>query len=175
MHRAWPVIWVAALLLLSVPAAAAVGLTINATPREPRIGDPVILSGTVTGIKTIAVYLFVTGPGLDPRGVTLDNLNIPTGRGLFTTAPVNMEDGTWSYTWDTSVIIGTMTPGTYTVHVVASPVQRIKAGEGDTASVQVSFLPEPVNTEGAPLDPAIPVAACVAAILFVSGTGRLRK
>ena len=69
-------------------------MTIDATPKDPRIGDTVILSGRVTGINTIAVYLFVTGPSLDPRGVALDNLNIPAGRGLFTTAPLNMENGT---------------------------------------------------------------------------------
>ena len=54
----------------------------------------------------IAVYLFITGPGLDTRGVTLENLNIAAGRGLFTTAPVNLSNGCWTYQWDTSVILG---------------------------------------------------------------------
>jgi len=91
-------------------------------PQQVHIGDVVTLNGTITGITTIAVYLFVTGPELDERGVTLDNLNIPAGRGLFTTAPVNMNDGSWTYSWDTSVILGTLNPGTYTVYVESSPL-----------------------------------------------------
>ena len=149
----------AAVFALRVPVAGAIGLTIDATPNDPHIGDTVTLTGTVTGINTIAVYLFVTGPGLDPGGVTLDNLNIPTGRGLFTTAPVNMENGTWSYSWDTSVIIGTLKPGNYTVHVVASPVERMRFNEGESASVDVTFLPPPVTEPETPLDPVLPVAA----------------
>jgi hypothetical protein len=161
-------------LALAVPVAGAIGLSINATPDSPRVGDTVMLSGTVTGINTIAVYLFVAGPGLDPRGVTLDNLNIPTGRGLFTTAPVNMENGTWSYTWDTSVIIGTLKPGKYTVHVVASPVERMRFNEGESDSVDVVFLPPPVTESETPLDPLMPVAAFgIAGLLFLGA--RLKK
>ena len=102
-------------------------------PQQAHIGDVVTLNGTVSGITTIAVYLFVMGPDLDTRGVTLDNLNIPAGRGLFTTAPVQMNDGTWTYTWDTSVILGEMRPGKYTVYVVSSPVDRLRYVAGDFA------------------------------------------
>jgi hypothetical protein len=174
MQMAWPVSLVA-ILLLTTPVAGAVGLTIDATPREPLIGDTVMFSGSVSGLKTIAVYLFVTGPGLDPRGVTLDNLNIPTGRGLFTTAPVNMENGNWSYAWDTSVILGKLMPGNYTVHVVSSPVERLRFSEGESASVPVTFLPGPLNPAGAPLDPVLPLAACgIAGILLLCGGIRKR-
>ena len=175
MHRVWPFLFVAAMFALSVPVAGAIGMTIDATPKNPPVGDTVTLNGTVTGINTIAVYLFVAGPGLDPGGVTLDNLNIPTGRGLFTTAPVNMENGTWSYSWDTSVIIGTLKPGKYTVHVVASPVQRMRFNEDESASVDVTFLPPPVTEPETPLDPVLPVAACgIAGILFL-GAGLKRE
>jgi hypothetical protein len=148
-------------------------MTIDAMPKDSRVGDTVTFSGTVTGINTIAVYLFVTGPALDPRGVTLDNLNIPTGRGLFTTAPVNMENGSWSYTWDTSVILGTLKPGNYTVHVVASPVERMRFNEGESASVGITFPPPLANQARAPIDPVLPMAACgVAGILFLgAGSG----
>jgi hypothetical protein len=106
---------------------APVSLTLAAHPAEARIGDTIVLNGTVTGINTIAVYLYVTAPGLDPRGVALENLNIAAGRGLFTTAPVRMGEGTWSYDWDTSIVVGNMQPGTYTVHVVTSPLDRIRS------------------------------------------------
>jgi hypothetical protein len=63
---------------------------------------------------TIAVYLFIVGQDLHPPGVILDNLNIPAGRGMFTTAPVNMGTGNWKYDWDTSLILGNLKPGNYT-------------------------------------------------------------
>ena len=66
MHRVWPLLLVAAVFTLTVPVAGAIGMTIDATPEEPRIGDTVTLFGTVTGINTIAVYLFVTGPVSTP-------------------------------------------------------------------------------------------------------------
>ena len=144
MCRVWSLLLVAAVSVLTVPVTGAIEMTIDATPVELPVGDTVTLYGTVTGINTIAVYLFVTGPGLDPRGATLDNLNIPTGRGLFTTAPVNMRNGNWSYSWDTSVILGTLKPGNYTMHVVTSPVERMRFSEGESASVDVTFLPPQV-------------------------------
>jgi hypothetical protein len=173
MHEVWALLLGAALVVLIAPASGAIGLTINTTPAEPHIGDTVTLTGTVTGINTIAVYLFVTGPGLDPRGVTLDNLNIQTGRGLFTTAPVNMENGSWSYVWDTSVIIGTLKPGQYTIHVVASPVERMRFNEGESAAAAVTFLPAEVTPAETPLDPVLPMAACgIAGLLVLAGMRR---
>jgi len=175
MHRLWPFLFVAAVLVLAAPVAGAVGVTIDTTPKDHHIGDTVTLFGTVTGINTIAVYLFVTGPGLDPRGVALDNLNIPAGRGLITTAPVNMVNGTWSYKWDTSVILGTLKPGNYTVHVVASPVERMRFNEGESASVGVTFLPPPETEPETPLDPVLPGVACgIAGMLFL-GAGLKRE
>lgn len=159
MHRVSLLVLVAAVITLIVPVGGAIGLTVNATPVQPAVGETVVLTGTVTGYKTIAVYLFVTGPGLDPHGVTLDNLNIAAGHGLFTTAPVNMQSGTWSYTWDTSVIIGTLKPGNYTVHVVLSPVERMRFSEGESSSIDVMFLPPPVTEAETPLEPLLPVAA----------------
>jgi hypothetical protein len=175
MRRVWPLLLVMLIPVLAAPVAGAIAITIDATPKDPYIGDIVTFSGTVTGINTIAVYLFVTSPGLDPRGVTLDNLNLPTGRGLFTTAPVNMENGTWSYKWDTSVILGTLKPGNYTVHVVTSPVERMRFSEGESASVGVTFLPPRVTEPETPIDPVLPFAACgIAMILFV-GAGLKRE
>jgi hypothetical protein len=173
MRRVWPLLFAAAVFALSAPVAGAIGMTIDAAPKDPRIGDTVTLSGTATGINTIAVYLFVTGPGLDPSGATLDNLNIPAGHGLFTTAPVNMENGNWSYSWDTSVILGTLKPGNYTVHVVASPVERMRFNEGESASIRVTFHPPLLTEPATPLDPVVPVAALgIATILLLCARTR---
>ena len=150
------------------PVAAATVLTISATPHQVHIGDVVTLNGTVSGITTIAVYLFVIGPDLDTRGVTLDNLNIPAGRGLFTTAPVQLSDGSWTYTWDTSVILGEMKPGIYTVYVVSSPVDRLRYVSGDYATAEVEFLASDKPAAEIPLEPVIPVIAVgVGAVLGI--------
>ena len=141
------------------PVAAASVLTISASPQQAHIGDTITLNGTVTGITTIAVYLFVIGPGLDTRGVTLDNLNIPAGRGLFTTAPVHLSDGSWTYSWDTSVILGDMKPGSYTVYVVASPIDRSRYAREDFATADIKFLPSDKPAAETPLDPAVPAIA----------------
>ncbi|MFA5348595.1 MAG: hypothetical protein WC294_10685 [Methanoregula sp.] len=160
-------IFTAALLgVIATPVAALTVLTISASPQQAHIGDIVMLNGTVSGITTIAVYLFVTGPELDTRGVTLDNLNIPAGRGLFTTAPVRMSDGSWTYTWDTSLILGTMKPGKYTVYVESSPLDRLRYISGDFVTVDVEFLPSDKPVTGTPLEPALPlIAVGFAAIL----------
>ena len=134
-------------------------VTIAASPAEVHIGDTVILNGTGSGIHTIAVYLFVIGPDLDSRGVTLENLHIPAGHGLFTTAPVNLESGTWHYAWDTSVILGTMNPGKYTVYVVTSPVDRERFGSDGYASAQVTFLPPVNEPTPVPLPPGVAVVS----------------
>jgi hypothetical protein len=175
MRGAWVLLVCAAILVLNAPVAGQTGLTIAAAPDTPHAGDTVTLSGTVSGIKTIAVYLFVTGPGLDPHGATLENLNIAAGHGLFTTAPVNLENGTWSYQWDTSVILGTLRPGHYTVHAVASPFKQVQAGENESAAIDINFLPSAVTPAGAPLDPLLPVAACGIALTLALAAGHRRR
>jgi hypothetical protein len=165
----------AALISAVLPAAGAVSLNISATPGNPHIGDIVTINGTVTGIKTIAVYLFVTGPDLDVRGVTLDNLNIPAGRGLFTTAPVHMEDGSWTYPWDTSVILGTLKPGNYTIFVVSSPVDHLRFEDANYASTEVHFLPSENPGTDTPLDPVLPIAACITAAVLGAGLVKIRR
>lgn len=154
---------------IALPVEAAPVLTISATPHHPDIGEVVTLNGTVSGITTIAVYLFVTGPDLDTRGVTLENLNIPAGRGLFTTAPVNMNDGRWTYTWDTSVILGNMKPGKYIVYVLSSPQDRLRSVSGDYATAEIEFFASDTSVPTIPLDPAVPfIAAGVAAVLGIT-------
>jgi hypothetical protein len=167
MHRAYLLLITTALLgLLIAPVGAETILTISASPQQAHIGDVITINGTVSGIATIAVYLFVTGPDLDTRGVTLDNLNIPAGRGLFTTAPVRLSDGTWTYTWDTSVILGTMTPGKYTIYVVSSPVDRLRNVREDMATIDVEFLAPDKPAAETPIEPAVPIIALIIVGVF---------
>jgi hypothetical protein len=165
----------AALLLIASPAAAEVTLTINATPQQAHIGDTVTISGTVNGTPTIAVYLFLTGPELDPRGVTLENLNIPTGRGLFTTAPVQLSDHNWTYSWDTSVILGTLKPGKYTLYVLDSPTDRLRFVRADYATTDIEFLPSDNPMTETPLDPLLAVVAVGLTAAGICLAGRLHK
>jgi hypothetical protein len=153
------VITAALLGVVTTPVAAATLLTISASPQQAHIGDVVTINGTVSGITTIAVYLFVIGPDLDTRGVTLENLNNPAGRGLFTTAPVRLSDGSWTYTWDTSVIIGEMTPGKYTIYVVSSPLDRLRYIKEEVATAEVEFLASDKPVTETPVEPVIPVIA----------------
>ena len=157
MRRASLLVLLAAVLVMAVPVSGAVTLTVNASTPVAHIGDTITLSGTVNGTPTIAVFLFVTGEGLDPRGVALDNLNIPAGRGMFTTAPVRMSDGTWTYAWDTSVILGTLKPGRYTVYVVDSPVDRQRFLRTEYVTAEIEFLPSDKPATETPLDPFLPV------------------
>jgi len=167
MSRVYLLLITAALMgVLIAPAGAATELSISASPRQAHIGDVITINGTVSGIATIAVYLFVTGPDLDTRGVTLDNLNIPAGRGLFTTAPVQLSDGSWTYSWDTSVILGTMAPGKYTVYVVSSPVDRLRNVREDMATVDVEFLAPDKPVTEAPPEPVVPIIALIIVGIF---------
>ncbi|MFA6225987.1 MAG: hypothetical protein WC620_07410 [Methanoregula sp.] len=176
MRRAHLLFILAAVMLCAlVPVAGAVSLTLNASENEAHIGDAITLIGTVTGIKTIAVYLFVTGPDLDNRGVTLDNLDIPAGRRLFTTAPVHLENGTWSYTWDTTVILGNLKPGTYTIYVVDSPVDRLRFVKGDYTSTEIEFLPSEIPTNETPLGPCVPIMALVIVGVVLLGYRGMRR
>jgi uncharacterized integral membrane protein len=160
MRRTWLLVAAVLLIALLVPVAAAENtLTVSAVPHIIEPGGVITLNGTVTGVTTIAVYLFISGPGLDARGVTLENLNIAAGRGLFTTAPVNMSDGSWKYKWDTSVIIGNLEPGNYTLYVVSSPVDRLRFQKEDFATAEITVLPSSRPASETPLDPMVTFVA----------------
>ena len=165
------------LMCLSVQAAGAASVTITAIPQVAHIGDVITFNGSVSGVPIIAVYLFITGNDLNPRGVTLDNLNTPVGQGLYTTAPVRMTGGDWSYTWDTSVILGSLKPGNYTVYVVRSTHDRLMFTEDEYASVDIRFVPSEVPTTQVPLEPvlvlgALGIAGCC---VTVSRIGKNRR
>ncbi|MFA5254790.1 MAG: hypothetical protein WC367_08995 [Methanoregula sp.] len=161
-----PAVMAVLFFLVIIPAGAQT-VTINASPAVVNLGDTIILSGNVSGVHTIAVYLFLAGPDLDSRGVTLENVNVPAGRGLFTTAPVNMKDGTWEYAWDTSVILGNLNPGTYTVFVVSSPVNHERVGSGPYATTKITIEPSQAEATPIPLSPW----SAILALTITAGAG----
>ncbi len=126
------------MVLFAASPATADQLTITAPEGRYTIGDEVLLSGTAAKSNIIAVYLFVTGPGLDTRGVCLENLNLPAGQGYFTSAFVN-PDGTWHYAWNTAFLTGRLMPGTYTIYVVNVPLGLNRLGKTAMAKTNVTF------------------------------------
>jgi hypothetical protein len=57
------------------------------------------------------------------------------------------------------VILGTLKPGTYTVFVESSPIDRLRYTGGDYATVDVEFLPSDNLATRAPSEPFLPVLA----------------
>ncbi|MDH7509590.1 MAG: hypothetical protein QHH04_00910 [Methanolinea sp.] len=120
--------------LLVATGAAAGAISIDATPHDAYIGDRVHINGTTDGKNLIAVFLFVTGPGLDRAGVTLENMHLRAGTGYFTSAYVN-PDGTFAYEWDTSFIVGNLVPGKYRIYAVNVPLNLARLTDTDSISV----------------------------------------
>jgi hypothetical protein len=150
---------------LLIPGGAADHLTIGASPEFSAIGERLVLSGTTDTKGTIAVFLLVSGPGLDKRGVCLENLNLPAGHGYFTSAYVN-PDGTWRYIWDTNYLAGRLIPGTYTVYVVNLPLGLPHSGSVSFARTNVTFtkMPDPgLGIDAVPLS----IAGISGAVLFM--------
>ncbi|MBP1929554.1 hypothetical protein J2741_002101 [Methanolinea mesophila] len=162
-----PMIWALfCLILLFFTGCASAALSIGATPEAPAIGDRVLISGTTSMNNTIAVYLMVTGPGLDARGVTMENLNLPAGQGYFSSAHVG-PDGRWEYEWNTGYMVGSLHPGTYTVHVVSVPVNMQHMSRQDNAAVNITFS-APDEAPPVPLAlPSVVGAVLLGGILFV--------
>lgn len=96
--------------VLLVPGGAAL---------EAVIGETVTLTGKAPGATTI--YLFMTGPNLDPAGVPLHNPFLSAAAGQFSTARVS-SSGNWEYKWNTAGI--GLDAGAYTVFAVNKPLDR---------------------------------------------------
>jgi hypothetical protein len=87
------------------------------------IGDKVDLSGTA--FTTNTMYLFVTGPGLDPNGVNPSQMKSPVVSGDPSTfVQVDVENDTWSYIWNTAHQGFSLKEGTYTIYAVDQPVAK---------------------------------------------------
>jgi hypothetical protein len=169
-----PIIWAFfCLIILFFPVCTSADLSIGADPEHPSIGDQILIWGTTSRNNTIAVYLMVTGPGLDPRGVTLENLNLPAGQGYFSAAHVG-PGGLWEYEWNTNYMAGTLHPGTYTVHVVSVPVNMQHLARQDTAAVNITFA-APDDPPPIPLPATAVIGAIMAGCILFVMVNRRRK
>ena len=88
---------------------------------EGYLGETIALHGV--SYNSNQVYLFMTGPGLPENGVTLTDTSRRADQGQFTTVDVDSSQQ-WSFRWDTSKIENQIDPGTYTVYVSNSPVDK---------------------------------------------------
>ena len=87
------------------------------------IGDKVTLSGTAYATNTM--YLFVTGPGLDPNGVNPGQMKSPVVSGDPSTfVQVDVVNDNWSYIWNTAHQGFSLKEGTYTLYAVSQPVGK---------------------------------------------------
>ncbi len=87
------------------------------------IGDKVDLSGTAFDTNTM--YLFVTGPGLDPNGVNPSQMKSAVVSGDPSTfVQVDVENNRWSYIWNTAHQGFSLKGGTYTIYAVNQPVGK---------------------------------------------------
>ena len=99
------------------------------------IGDIIVLNGTLANLrasdslKSIPIYLYVTGPNLPPNGAPLTDLSRSVEDGVpatFTITYYNPVLGTWEYPWDTSQF--PCDAGTYTVHANLQPIGHRNSG-----------------------------------------------
>jgi len=116
------------------------------------IGDEITLSGINSDSDTI--YLFLTGPGLDPAGVSLLNFSVPVVTNYPSTFAVTdvRADDTWEYRWDTSTIAEGIGEGVYTIYAAAGPKSRTDLADVTHAAFDIQFTP-PSNMSFA-ADPA---------------------
>lgn len=107
------------LALLALPASAAVSFSTPSSV-DLTLGDPITLTGTAE--HTSVLYLFMTGPGMNPNGVSLNDRQALAETGNMVKAYVTPE-GRWEYTWFTQAISGKsgLSAGTYTVYASDTP------------------------------------------------------
>lgn len=151
------------MLLAGIAAGA---ITLEATPSTLHVGDKVLISGHSGTPNIIAAYLFVTGPGLDRAGVTLENLNLKAGLGHFTSVFVH-PDGTFAYEWNTAFTAGHFIPGTYRIYAVDVPLNLDRLT--DTEEINMTFFDVTFTKRPAteiPLGCGIPLAALVFSLVF---------
>jgi hypothetical protein len=112
----------------ALTAAVLTGFTllcsvVNAGTLIYAIGDKVDLSGTAFDTNTM--YLFVTGPGLDPDGVNPSQMKSAVVSGDPSTfVQVDVMNNRWSYIWNTAHQGFGLKGGTYTIYAVSQPVGK---------------------------------------------------
>lgn len=107
------------LALLALPASAAVSFSTPSSV-DLTLGDPLTLTGTAE--HTSVLYLFMTGPGLNPTGISLNDRQGLVETGNAVKVYVTPE-GRWEYTWFTQGISGKsgLSAGTYTIYASDTP------------------------------------------------------
>lgn len=107
------------LALIALPASAAVSFTVPSSI-DLTLGDPLTLTGTAD--YTSVIYLFMTGPGLNPNGVSLNDRQALAETGNMVKAYVTPV-GSWEYTWLTQGISGKsgLSAGIYTIYASDTP------------------------------------------------------
>jgi len=101
------------------------------------IGEEITLSGTNTEGNT--VYLFMTGPNLNNRGVNIEKpgQRVTTGdANNFTTASVEADD-TWSKKWNTAGL--PLDAGSYTIYAVSTDVDKDDLSGNKYATASISL------------------------------------
>jgi hypothetical protein len=115
-------------LILCITAAVLAGAVlvcgaVTAGMLSYAIGNKVALSGTAYATNTM--YLFVTGPGLDPNGVNPGQMKSPVITGDPSTfVQVDVVNDNWSYIWNTAHQGFSLKEGRYTMYAVSQPVGK---------------------------------------------------
>ena len=115
------------------PSSSSGAVTVDASPKAVHVGETITFSGSNT--ENGSVYLFITGPYLDPYGYQLSNISERTPAGKAGSATASVNSGSWEYTWDTSNCC--LDTGTYTIYAT----NRLTNGKGTIADgTAVSIL-----------------------------------
>src|SRR5208337_2758726 len=102
------------------------------------LGEKIRLRGTSLA-ESDRIFLFLTGPYLNPFGVKLDNIPINAisdNAGTFTVTTIEKEN-TWFYEWDTSKITDIRESGQFTIYAVSVPKNKNDLSSGKYATVSV--------------------------------------
>ena len=120
------------LALLALPASAAVSFSTPSSV-ELTLGDSITLTGTAD--HTSVLYIFMTGPGLNPNGVSLNDRQALVETGNTVKVYVTPE-GRWEYTWYTQGISGKsgLSSGTYTIYAADTPQHAGQLAKCDACS-----------------------------------------
>jgi len=125
-------------------------------------GEEVTLSGINTDNRS--TWLYMTGPGLDERGVGLSGAEMVQ-------VPV-AGDGNWSFVWDTGVFEGVLDDGTYTLYAVSGPrtVDELEGVASATVALELLNTPWPAP-EIAGISPDMAFTGDRSATLLITGSG----
>ena len=94
------------------PASPSGAVTIHASSESLYLGETITFTGSNT--KSNSVYLFITGPNLDPYGYQLSNVSKRIKAGNADGPTASVDNNKWEYTWNTSNT--GLDIGTYTIY-----------------------------------------------------------